>query len=319
MIILRNSAPYKRCLVSIRSYRPVVVSRVITSPISTSTSTSIEDPHTVPTIDPLDSHILASLRHILSLSLRLRDVSRPRHTPRITSLYDMYDQYRSNAHRILEDFVLVTEEHPRGDRRAVPGASSDPGSVDELPNPATVSEEGDGTVLVVHAMLKRRNKTNGGIEDLQIDKMSVCSGFVLNVRPSLVGIDNDSETEAIDQEEDGGAELERGEGAFVMTCAHTLEEVRLPAPSCSVLLPKPSMVSISIMKMLLIRTWLYDRCIDIFPIPTRNLLHLRPRNRVPVSRLNVRYQCLSSSHRLVFQSRWNPVYRVSLGQISPSS
>jgi hypothetical protein len=233
MILLRNPGRCRTCLVPLRSYRPVVVGRVITSPISTATSTSIEDPHTVPTIDPLDSHILASLRHMITLSTQRRDVSRLRHTPAITSLYEMYDQYRSNAHRILEDFVLVTEEHPRGDRRAVAISSSDPGSVDELSKPGTNSEEGDGTVLVVHAMLKRRNKTNGGIEDLQIDKMSVCSGFVLNVRPSLVGIDNNSEVKAIDQEEEGGSEVERGEGAFVMTCAHTLEEVRLLPPPCS--------------------------------------------------------------------------------------
>lgn len=135
--------------------------------------------------------------------------------------------------------MLVTEEHPRGDRRAVAISSSDPGSVDELPKPGTNSAEGDGTVLVVHAMLKRHNKTNGGAEDLQIDKMSVCSGFILNVRPSLVGIDNDSETEAIEREEEGEAEVERGEGAFVMTCAHTLEEVRLLAPPCSVVSSLP--------------------------------------------------------------------------------
>ncbi|KAH8080111.1 hypothetical protein HD553DRAFT_119553 [Filobasidium floriforme] len=232
MILLRNPGRSRTCLFSLRSYRPVVVGRVITSPISTTTSTSIEDPHTVPTIDPLDSHILASLRHILSLPLLPRDVSRLRHTPTITSLYEMYDQYRSNAHRILEDFVLVTEEHPRGDRRAVAISSSDPGSVDGLPKPGTNSEEGDGTVLVVHAMLKRHSDRTSGIEDLQIDKMSVCSGFVLNVRPSLVGIDNNSEAKAINREEDGRAEVERGEGAFVMTCAHTLEEMyrHLPHP-----------------------------------------------------------------------------------------
>jgi hypothetical protein len=148
----------------------------------------------------------------------------------------MYDQYRSNAHRILEDFVLVTEEHPRGDRRAHSISLSNPETVDGPPKSGMemeMQEEGDGTVLVVHAMLKRHNKTNDGIEDLQIDKMSVCSGFILNVRPSLVGIHNDSEAKAIDQEEEGGSEIERGEGAFVMTCAHTLEEVRLSLSSCS--------------------------------------------------------------------------------------
>lgn len=132
--------------------------------------------------------------------------------------------------------MLVTEEHPRRDRRAHPISLSNPEAVDELRKSGMemeMQEEGDGTVLVVHAMLKRHNKTIGGIEDFQIDKMSVCSGFILNVKPSLVGIDNKSDVKPVNREEEGGAEVERGEGAFVMTCAHTLEEVRLSFSSCS--------------------------------------------------------------------------------------
>lgn len=126
----------------------------------------------------------------------------------------MYEQYRERQHVILDELVLVTEEHPGTSRRACP-PTSDPNT----PGPSIRSastpkggqqaeaEEGDGTVLVVHALLKPSKSE----KEAEIDKISICSGFVLNVKP---GPASDSVGE-----EDGL------EGDYIMTCAHTLEEV----------------------------------------------------------------------------------------------
>ena len=159
--------------------------------VSTSRSTSIESPHSTPLADPLDSHILDSIRDLLAIR------------PRPPSLYEMYDQYRCHSDRILDDRILVTEEHP------------DTLRLSHLPDPSMsmaspTGEEGDGTVLVVHALL------SSGTTDqkVEIEKISICSGFVLNVRPSTVGKQTgEREPDDTDQE------------AYIMTCAHTLEEV----------------------------------------------------------------------------------------------
>lgn len=102
----------------------------------------------------------------------------------LASVDKLYADYRGNAGHVLEH-VLPYEAYPQSSRRS-----------DTLHSTHLPETEGDGIVLVVHVLQ--------GL-DGHVEKMSVCSGFVVGTvqeRPVDLTVSSDT----------------------IVTCAHTLEE-----------------------------------------------------------------------------------------------
>jgi hypothetical protein len=158
-----------------------------------------ETPHSLGhPVDPLDKHIVQSILRLLPRS----PVSVP----------TLYEQYRARSGWMRDDLILVSEERPSADRR-IEFASEDSASVKEA------EESGDGTVLVVHAILKTEHgmllshkiSASDNHRDDIVEKLAVCSGFVLNTREVSATAAQQNQAQ--------------NDGSVILTCAHTLEEV----------------------------------------------------------------------------------------------
>ena len=161
--------------------------------ISTETPRPLQD-----LVDPLDVHISNSIRRLLK--------------QRSVPVSTLYEQYRARSGRIRDDLILVSEERPTADRRVtLENHDCSLAGDTEL--------QGDGTLLIVHALLKSDHGPGSGNDspedepypDEIIEKLAICSGFALNTRAT-----SGTAEPAIDNMNDG---------AVVLTCAHTLEEV----------------------------------------------------------------------------------------------
>ena len=155
-------------------------------------------PATEHLIDPLDKHIGKSIRRLLP--------QRP------VPVSILYEQYRARSGWIRDDLILVSEERPATGRRV-----EFDGNDSVLAGEAET--QGDGTVLIVHALLKPHSNLRSSDNTSQdgqhpediVEKLAICSGFILNTRSASVTAVSAAETPE--------------DGAVVLTCAHTLEEV----------------------------------------------------------------------------------------------
>jgi hypothetical protein len=149
-------------------------------------------------VDPLDEHICRAVRKLA--------LQGPTPVP------TLYEQYRARSGWIRDDLILVSEERPASGRR-VEFEDNNRSLADEI------EFQGDGTLLIVHALLKPDHDLRSGNNspkdeahpDDIIEKLAICSGFALNTRAAS------GKAEPATKIPD--------DGAVILTCAHTLEEV----------------------------------------------------------------------------------------------
>lgn len=119
--------------------------------------------------------------------------------PRLSALWN---EYSSRSGTVINELVVPYEEYPDENRRA-----------DQNPSVTPQATEGDGIVLLIHVLLKQKvhSQDTGSLsQPYEIDRLSLCSGFALNAKPSPM-----SEEPA----------CKDSQGDLIVSCAHTLEEV----------------------------------------------------------------------------------------------